>query len=185
MLEKLDGVDDDEGGYKRYIINIIEYSGNFVQPLQDLLSSIKVHGTEFTASDFLQAFSLVGQFVNLVVGKPISSYSLKPLSTLSKLNAGDSIAVKTWVGWWTFMIVTENHPNQDLKVVCYVSKNNSDCVHGEIEFLLGFQKSLSLQEVHLDIKSEDVYLVEYEATASLLPPKWPEVRLIAPCMDGV
>ena len=37
------------------------------------------------------------------------------------LNAGDSIAVKTWVGWWTFLIMTENNPNQGLKVVCYVS----------------------------------------------------------------
>ena len=84
-MEKLNELDDDESGYKHYIINIIRKSGNFATmllPLEDLLSRIKVPGTDVTGFDFFKAFGLVGEFVNLITAKPNPSYSLSSCQQL-------------------------------------------------------------------------------------------------------
>ena len=160
-----------EHGYKHYIITIIDKSLHYttvLHSIEDLLSMVKVPGTEFTGVEVFQAFSLIGGFVKLITDKQNPSYSLRPIPTTSVLSPGDCIAMKMWTGWWTFMIVIDNHPSGDVQVVCYVSTNSSDCVQSEFEFFLGFQKSLSLEEVTLTTdRSSEIYLVDYSSKLTL------------------
>ena len=58
---------------------------------------------------------------------------------ISSLIKDDCIAVKTWLGWSTFMTVTENNHNRGLRVLCYVYDISNDCVRSELEFMLGIQ----------------------------------------------
>ena len=172
LLEKLDQLDGDEHGYKKNIIAIIDqslYYTSMLYPLENLLSTVKVPGTELTGVDLFQAFSFIGGFVKLIKDKQNPSYSLTPIKTTSMLRPGDCIAVQTWTGWWTFMIVTDNDPSSgDVQVVCYASPNSNDCIQSETEFFLGFQKSLSIKEVTLTANiSGAVHLVEYSSMLTL------------------
>ena len=172
LLEKLDQLDGDKDGYKKNIIVIIDQSLHYTSmlyPLESILSRVKVPGTEFTGVDLFQAFNLIGGFVKLIKDKQNPSYSLTPIKTTSMLRPGDCIAVQTWTGWWTFMIVTDSDPSSgDVQVVCYASPNSNDCIQSETEFFLGFQKSLSIKEVTLTANiSGAVHLVEYSSMLTL------------------
>ena len=176
LLERIIKVDDDEQGYKQYIVKILNLSFNYasrIYPPKDLLSWIKVPGADLTGLDLFQAFSVIGEFVNVIQDRPNwAGFTLTPVTTIANLSPGDCVAIKTWIGWWTFMIVTDNDPIRGPKVVCYASADSDDCIQSEIlQLLLGVLKPLTVvKEQSLNIvnhESRELYLVEYNPKLTL------------------
>ena len=175
LLERIIKVDDDEQGYKQYIVKILNLSFNYasrIYPPKDLLSWITVPGADLTGLDLFQAFSVIGEFVNVIKDRPNrAGFTLTPVTTIASLTPGDCVAIKTWIGWWTFMIVTDNDPIRGPKVVCYASADSDDCIQSEIlQLLLGVLKPLTVvKELSLNIvnESRELYLVEYNPKLTL------------------
>ena len=165
LLKKLSVVDDDQGGYKHFIIEVIISltTKNIYDTVSEkLLSRVKISHLDISGVDLFWTFSIFGTISDLITEKPNCPYSMELVLSTTTLNPGDCLAVKTWTDWWTFMIVTDNNHRKGLiSVVCYVSSDSGDCIQSEI-----FSTS-SLQEVSLNVSERELYLVKYDPASTL------------------
>ena len=50
--------------------------------------------------------------------------------------SGHALAARSWIGWWTFIIVTDNRGDGKLSVVCYTLENSDNCLESETIFAM-------------------------------------------------
>lgn len=74
-----------------------------------------------------------------------------------------ALAARSWIGWWTFMIVTDNRGDGNLSVVCYTLEDSNDCLESETIFAFGYGKTLVLKEVDLNVNKvrRKLYSINY------------------------